>query len=129
MSVALFPGKFQPVHLGHIITIMEQYDKYDKIIIGITEDVPEVISQEERKNIFERVLKHLPKFEVVLIKGTIVNSTSSSNLPKFDVCLTGNSDVINKLNEYGIKSKLIERSKGVAYSGTEIRTLIKNKKL
>tara|TARA_Y100001934_G_C11780513_1_gene507979 strand:- start:38 stop:418 length:381 start_codon:yes stop_codon:yes gene_type:complete len=123
MSVAFFPGKFQPVHLGHIITIMGLYDQYDKIIIGITEDIPEIISQRERKDIFEKVLKHLPKFEVVLIKGTIVNSTSPSNLPEFDVCLTGNSEVISKLKEYGIKSKLIERSKGVAYSGTEIRKL------
>ena len=72
MKIAFFPGKFQPVHLGHIVTLMSIYNEYDKIIVGITEDKPDIISQEERKSIFESVLKYLPKFEIVLIKGTIV---------------------------------------------------------
>jgi len=124
MSTAFFPGKFQPVHLGHILTIMSLYEKYDKIIVGITEDIPEVMPQIERKKTFERIFKHLPKFEIVLIKGTIENSTSPDNLPDFDVCLTGNPKVIEKLNKYGLKTKLVKRSEGVGYSGTEIRTLI-----
>ena len=30
--VAFFPGKFQPPHLGHIITLMRIYKKFDKPI-------------------------------------------------------------------------------------------------
>lgn len=123
-KTAFFPGKFQPVHLGHIITLMNIYDKYDKIIVGITEDTPEVISQEERKDIFDRVFKYLPKFEVETIKGTIVNSTSPENLPDFDVCLSGNEAVIKKLHEFGLHAEFIDRSRGVGYSGKEIRTLL-----
>ena len=126
MNIAFFPGKFQPVHLGHIVTLMSIYNKYDKIIVGITEDKPEIISQEERKRIFESVLKYLPKFEIVLIKGAIVNSISLEHLPNFDVCLTGNHEVIEKLNEFGLKTEMIERSQGIGYSGTEIRSLLKN---
>ena len=124
MNIAFFPGKFQPVHLGHIVTLMKIYDKYDKIIIGITEDKPEVISQEERKIIFQSVLKYLPKFEIVLIKGTIVNSISLEHLPNFDVCLTGNPQVIEKLNEFGLKTEMIERSEGLGFSGTQIRSIL-----
>ncbi|MBC8488107.1 MAG: adenylyltransferase/cytidyltransferase family protein [Bacteroidetes bacterium] len=124
MTTAFFPGKFQPVHLGHIITLMKIYDKYDKIIVGITEDEQKIMSQEEIKNVFENVLKHLPKFEIVLINGTIVNSTSPDNLPDFDVCVTGNPQVIDKLNKYGLKTEFIERSKGIGYSGSEIRSII-----
>ena len=50
MATVFFPGKFQPVHLGHIISIMNIYEKFDKIIIGITQDKPEVLTQNERKN-------------------------------------------------------------------------------
>ena len=125
MTTAFFPGKFQPVHLGHIVTIMRIYDKYDRIIIGITEDKPEIISQEERKITFETVLKHLPKIEIVLIEGAIVSSKSPANLPDFDVCITGNHQVIEKLDKYGIKTEFIDRSVGLGYSGNEIRSLLK----
>jgi len=123
MKTAFFPGKFQPVHLGHIITLMQLYDEYDKIIIGITEDTPAVLTQEERKKIFYKVLKHLPKFEIVLIKGVIVGSTSLDNLPSFDICITGNYNVIDTLNKLGYKTKFIDRSEGIGFSGKEQRML------
>ena len=43
MTVAFFPGKFMPPHLGHIETIMDVYDEYDRIIVGITEGPPRVM--------------------------------------------------------------------------------------
>ena len=124
MNIAFFPGKFQPVHLGHIVTLMSIYNKYDKIIVGITEDKPEIISQEERKRIFESVLKYLPKFEIVLIKGAIVNSISLEHLPNFDICLTGNPQVIEKLNKFGLKAEMLNRSEGPGFSGTQIRSIL-----
>ena len=124
MAIALFPGKFQPIHLGHIITIMDIYDKYEKIIIGITEDKPEVLTQSERKNIFETIFKYLPKVEVVLIKGVITGSKNLKRLPKFDICLTGNKEVIETMTQLGINAQFLERSIGIGYSGTEIRTLL-----
>jgi len=130
MRIAFFPGKFQPVHLGHIITLMKLYNKFDRIIIGITEDKPEVLTQEERKKLFNSVLKHLSKFEIVLIKGTIAGSKSADNLPDFDICLTGNQKVIDTLNKLGLKSKFIKRSRGIGHSGTDLRGLTKeNNKL
>ena len=55
MKVAFFPGKFQPVHLGHIISLMKIYEDYDKIIIGITDDNPRILTLEERRNIFHSI--------------------------------------------------------------------------
>ena len=129
MNVAFFPGKFQPIHLGHIITLMNIYDKYDKIIVGITDDKPEIISQVERKNIFHCVLRHLPKFEIVLIRGVIVKGENLDSLPNFDVCISGNPEVINKLNAYGIKTEFLKRSEGLGFSSTEIRSLINKEQI
>jgi len=123
MKIALFPGKFQPVHLGHIITLMKIYDRFDKIIIGITNDIPQVLSQEERKSIFDSVFMHLPKYETVLIPGVIVGN-KALDLPDFDICLTGNKEVINTMSDAGYKTEFLERSKGAGFSGTEQRMLI-----
>jgi cytidyltransferase-like protein len=124
MATVFFPGKFQPVHLGHIISIMNIYDKYDKIIIGITVDIPEILSPNERKEIFETVFKHLNKVEVILIKKVISGSRDLSHLPAFDICLTGNSKVIETMSDNGLNASFLERSIGIGYSGTEIRSLL-----
>jgi len=122
--IAFFPGKFQPPHLGHIITIMDLYDKYDKIIIAITDDVPRVSSSTERKSIFEHVFRHLEKVEVVLIPGVLTRYKTTTDLPHFDVCLSGNEDVIARMKKLGKKVTKVPRSVGIGYSGREIRKLI-----
>ena len=61
MRVALFPGKFQPVHLGHVISVLEIYEDYDSIIICMTEDEPRILSLGERKAVFEKVFRHFEK--------------------------------------------------------------------
>ena len=127
MSTAFFPGKFQPVHLGHVISIMNIYEKYDKIIVGITEDIPEVLTQNERKEIFENVFKYLNKVEIILIKKVITGSRDLSHLPRFDICLSGNIKVIETMHDNGLNAKFLERSIGIGYSGTEIRSLLQLK--
>jgi len=124
MRIAFFPGKFQPPHIGHIETIMSLYDKYDKIIVGITEDIPHVIEQIEVKNRFSFIFKHLPKFQFEIIEGILTESKSFDHLPSFDILLSGNEKVIQKAKLLGFKTKFIERSEGIGYSGTEIRSLI-----
>lgn len=129
MVTAFFPGKFQPPHVGHFVTVGKIYDKYDKIIIGITEDVPKEcdfsMDQKERKRIFDEVFRHMPKVEVVMIKGIIETSEKGENLPKFDICLTGNEKVIKKIRSFGMKAEFLPRSEGPAFSGEEIRRALK----
>ena len=68
MTIALFPGKFQPPHLGHITTLMKLYPKYDKIIIGITQDKPEVLSQEKRKELFDSFMDRIVHVQFLIEK-------------------------------------------------------------
>ncbi|NQU87008.1 MAG: adenylyltransferase/cytidyltransferase family protein [Mariniphaga sp.] len=123
MKIAFFPGKFQPVHLGHIISIMEIYEDYDKIIIGITEDNPKILSFEERRDIFQVVFKYLDKFEYFYFDGILSEINNSILLPKYDICVSGNIVVIKKMNELGFSTRYLERSKGLYYSGTELRSI------
>lgn len=119
--IAFFPGKFQPPHLGHMLTVVREYSKYDKIIIGITEDGPRVMSQEATKVVFEEMFRYMPKIEVVLVSGVLTKSDSLSHLPAFDVCISGNPQVVDKVRELGGLAEYVSRTDGLCYSGTEIR--------
>ena len=124
--VAFFPGKFQPPHLGHVLTIVGLLDQYNKVIIGVTDDIPKVLEQSDRVRIFKKIFKYTNNIEVIPIQGVLTQYVQKDIflLPDFDICISGNKDVINNLKLLGINSKFSERSKGVGYSGTEIRSLI-----
>ena len=126
-SVAFFPGKFQPVHMGHITSLMKIFDDYDKIIIGITSDSPNVLSLDERREIFQSILSRFDKFEYVFFDTALIDIKEKSILPKFDVCVSGNEKIIDFMKKLNFKTRLLERSKGVGYSGTEIRSIFENK--
>ena len=122
-SVAFFPGKFQPVHMGHITSLMKIYDDYDKIIIGITSDSPSILSLQERREIFEKVLSKFNKFKYVFFDTALVDIKDKAILPKFDVCVTGNPIVVDYMKKNNFKTRILSRSEGVGYSGTEIRSI------
>ena len=122
--IALFPGKFQPPHLGHVLTIVSLYDRYERLLVGVTEDNPAVMPQEDRVETFRRVFQHMPRIEVVPIAGTLIHYESLEGLPEFDICLTGNPDVIEVVERLGRRCEFVARSEGSGYSGTEQRTLM-----
>lgn len=122
--IVFFPGKFQPPHLGHVLTIISLYNDYDKIIIGITDDGPCVVSRPCTKEIFEKVFRLLPKVSVVLIDGILCDRKSPLGLPTFDVLLSGNPNVIAWANKHNVKTSHVSRSEGLGFSGTNLRSLI-----
>jgi cytidyltransferase-like protein len=124
--IAFFPGKFQPPHLGHVLTIVGLLDKYNKVIIGVTDDTPKILEQSDRVSIFKKIFKYTDSIEVIPIQGILTQYTQQDIflLPDFDICISGNKDVIDNLKLLGIYSEFSERSKGIGYSGTEIRSLI-----
>lgn len=123
--IGFFPGKFQPPHLGHIMSIMDIYDNYEKIIIAITDDKPKILTLNERVDIFKIIFKHMKKIQIITLEDIIITKLEDDiNLPKFDICISGNKDVLNKMTDLGYNVEFLDRSKGIGYSGTEIRTLI-----
>ena len=123
--IALFPGKFQPPHIGHVISIIRIYEKYTKIIIGITEDGPIVMEQQKRVEMMQEVFKFMDKVEVIPLRGVIEEYVDNSLFPEFDICLSGNKKVVEKIRFLGMNAEFLDRSKGIGFSGTEIRTTFK----
>lgn len=138
MTTALFIGRFQPFHNGHIDAI-EQIISHDvdKIIIGVgssqeerTEKNP--FSYYERKDMIERVLKkHFSiDFEVIPIPdfGDINKWTNHilNYVPKFDVVYSGNPHTEISFANKGKKFERVHLIKDI--KGSNIRTNINSNK-
>jgi len=124
-GIALFGGKFQPPHLGHIRTLLCTYEQYDKIYVCVTHGGPYVIPPNESYDIIKETLRYMPKFEVILVEGTIYGLDAFTHMPKFDYFVSGNPRAIEIASELGYKTRFVSRTTGIGYSGRALRKLTK----
>ncbi len=75
MSIALFPGTFDPITLGHTDIIDRSLDLFDKIIIGIGVNASKqtMFSIDQRIQWIENIYKGNNKIEVIEYKGLTIN--------------------------------------------------------
>jgi len=121
-KTVLFCGKFQPPHIGHVITLSKIKRQYKNVIVGITEDEPRVMPPEKVEVTFSLIF---PEFKYVIIPDRLTDYSkqdlAESNIPQFDLMLTGNQEVIDWANRLRIPVRFFPRAKGQMYSGSEIR--------
>lgn len=128
MTIAMFPIRGQPPHIGHILTLMKLYSLYDEIIIAVTSYTyegrkPQVLPPCEVVKVLEEVFKHLPKYKVVYVDEGFNKRTSFGDLPYFDVLVSGDMGLIRNTERFGIKNVFVPRSTicGLEISSTLIR--------
>jgi nicotinamide mononucleotide adenylyltransferase len=51
MTTALFLGRFQPPHAGRLLTIRGLGEKYDKVVVGVTESQSSVMPGDFRASV------------------------------------------------------------------------------
>jgi cytidyltransferase-like protein len=122
---AFFPGKFQPPHIGHILTISKLMNTFD-VIIGISPDTPRIISQVEVKRIFKEIFGE--RVEYFIFDNVLTTYTSINKFPHFDIVLTGNDDVVAWAKRIKLNVEKIPRSKCIGGNGTELRFLYGRKR-
>jgi len=119
--IVFFPGKFQPLHLGHILTIAKLRKEYTTVIVGITSDTIEIYSKEEIRDMLKTIF---PNIEVVDIPFKLTRLDDIKKLPYFNILITAeNDEVIKWASEHKINCKSISRSSCIGCSGTELRKL------
>jgi len=126
-KVAFFPGKFHPPHIGHIQTILNILPFYKKLIIGVSEHVPEDNVITDPQNILcalKDFFVYFKNIEVCKIDGILTDKKDIKDLPNFDVLLSGNPDVLMWAKKMGLNSDYVQRSEGILFSGCEIRSLV-----
>lgn len=75
MTVAIYPGSFDPITLGHLDIIERSSRIFDEVVvaIGINPTKNPMFSVEEKKNLIEESVKHLDNVSVVSFEGLLVN--------------------------------------------------------
>jgi nicotinamide-nucleotide adenylyltransferase len=124
---ALFIGRFQPFHLGHLLLLQELSTQYELVLIGIGssqyhDTIENPFSEEERKQMIQQSLKSvgIDAYRIVSIPD-IHNPPRwvdhvCSIVPNFDVVIANNPFTRKLFSEKGYLVK--------GYSGTEIRRRI-----
>ncbi len=79
--IAVFPGSFDPITLGHYDIIERAVPLFDKIIVAIGQNAQKkyMFSLEQRKNWIEESLKKFPNVEVDTYEGLTVDYCKSKN--------------------------------------------------
>lgn len=79
--IAVFPGSFDPITLGHVDIIERSLPLFDEIIvaIGINADKKYMWSLEKRKQFLEDTFKDQSKISVATYKGLTVDFCVSQN--------------------------------------------------
>ena len=132
---ALFIGRFQPFHKGHLKAIKYLTNKYDEIIIGIgssqySNTVDNPFSSDERVCMIQESLKqeNIKNYKIMLIPD-IHNPPKwidhvLSIISDFDVVVTNNKLTKKLFLEKKIKIKKIPFFNKKEYSGRVIRKKI-----
>ena len=132
---ALFIGRFQPFHMGHLKVIEKISKDFDEVIIGVgssqylnTVDNP--FSGEERKRMIEESLREsdLKNYKIVMIPD-IHNPPKWVNhvvsiVSDFDIVIANNSFTQELFRKKGFKTVNTELFDKANFSGKKIRKLI-----
>lgn len=86
-TVAIVPGSFDPITVGHIFIVKEAAKRYDKVFVAvmINSDKKYKFSLEQRKNITEATLKGMSNIEVISSDGwlyDLANTLSADAIVK-----------------------------------------------
>ena len=75
MTIAVYPGTFDPVHYGHIDIVVRALEIFDKLIVGIYDHPNKrvLFSTEERVAMMREALQDLPRVEVASYGGLTVD--------------------------------------------------------
>lgn len=74
--IALFPGTFDPITIGHLDIIDRALPLFDRLVIGIGRNINKVpmFSEEQRLSWIRDIYKNDPKVSAIVYEGLTVNA-------------------------------------------------------
>ncbi len=82
MKIAVFPGSFDPITLGHFDIVERAYPLFDKIIIAIGQNSQKkyMFSLEQRMNFIKKTFEKFPNIEVDHFEGLTIDYCQSKKV-------------------------------------------------
>lgn len=129
---ALFIGRFQPFHKGHLYMIEKILQDFDRLIIGIgsaqyNNTLRNPFTSEERRTMIDRALAEegIGSYEVVTIDDTndhaIWVSSVETIVPEFGLVFSNDPVTLRLFREKDHKVKEPPLHRREMFSGTEVR--------
>lgn len=74
MKIAVYPGSFDPITLGHLDVLKDGAHMFDKVIITVSNNISKhaLLSVEERKELIKQSVADIPNVEVDSFDGLTV---------------------------------------------------------
>lgn len=81
MIRVVYPGSFDPVTNGHLDIIERSARVFDEIIVAVlvNPDKKGLFNIEERVELIERIIKHIPNVKVQCFSGLLINFMKQQN--------------------------------------------------
>ena len=81
MSIAVYPGSFDPVTNGHLDIAIRAASLFEKLVIGVYDRPMKhlLFNTEERLELVQKAVAHLPNVEVVTYSGLTVELARRHN--------------------------------------------------
>ncbi|WP_435300436.1 pantetheine-phosphate adenylyltransferase [Timonella sp. A28] len=75
MSIAVCPGSFDPITLGHVDIVERAAQLFDRVVVGVATNSSKtpLLSVVQRLDLARDALKHVPNVEVAEVPGLLVD--------------------------------------------------------
>jgi pantetheine-phosphate adenylyltransferase len=138
MNIAVFPGSFDPITVGHVDIINRAVPLFEKIIIGIGDNIQKqyMFPIEKRLDWIKKAFVGNSKIEVLTYDGLTINFCKQNNALYIIRGLRNSNDFVfeqsiaqmNKAMATDIETVFIPcDSKYTAVASTIVRDIIRNK--
>ena len=100
MKIAIYPGSFDPVTLGHLDIIERASELFDKLIVVVMHNVSKfpIFTAEERMHLLRCVTDHLPNVEIDGYSGLLADYAGKRGEFKIVKGLRAMSDFENEFS-------------------------------
>lgn len=112
MTIAIYPGSFDPLTLGHLDIAQRGAKTFDKLIIAVMVNPHKnpLFSEDERKDLIREAVKHLPNVEVDSFPGLLVNYAKERGATVFIKGLRAVSDFESELQMASLNRLMYEEA-------------------